>query len=72
MKSLLCLREEDRLERVRSRFGETSAAAEVGGMCISRRLFFKVTPLDGARPGSLWHGNLGCPPTTVWNPPRYS
>lgn len=36
-------------------FGEASAIAEVRGICISRRLSFKVTPLDGARRGSLWH-----------------
>lgn len=34
--------------------GEASAVAEVRGISISR-LSFKVTPLDGARPGSLWH-----------------
>lgn len=36
-------------------FGEASAIAEVRGTYISRRLSFKVTLLDGARPGSLWH-----------------
>lgn len=59
---------ENRLERVRSRFGEPSAVAKVRKMCMSVRLSFKVTPLDGARPGSLWHETCALHPPLFGTP----